>query len=125
MTPELTSTLELPSTAAVRSDPLPGSQQDAAPQLVPIDQVEQPIALSRDVVTVGRTSNNDICIRSRAVSRDHARLMVTHGSVTLVDVSNTNGCSVNDEPVKRHRLRDGDLVRIGDRHFRFASGPRL
>jgi hypothetical protein len=125
LTPELTSTLEVPLTAAVRSVPLSGSHQAAAPQLVPIDQVEQPIALSRDVVTIGRTRNNDICIRSRGVSRDHARLLVTHGSVTLVDARSTNGCSVNDEPVKRHRLRDGDLVRIGDRHFRFASGARV
>jgi pSer/pThr/pTyr-binding forkhead associated (FHA) protein len=40
--------------------------------------------------------------------------------VTLVDVSSTNGCFVNDEKVTKHRLRAGDLVRIGDRSFRFA-----
>jgi pSer/pThr/pTyr-binding forkhead associated (FHA) protein len=39
--------------------------------------------------------------------------------VTLVDASSTNGCFVNDVRVTRHRLRDGDLVRIGDRTFRF------
>ena len=123
-TPELTSTLEVPLTAAVRSNSPAGSQQVAAPQLIPIDQAEHPIVLSREIGTIGRTRNNDICIRSRAVSRDHARLLVTHGSVTLVDVSSTNGCFVNDQPVKRQRLRDGDLVRIGDRHFRFVAGPR-
>jgi hypothetical protein len=122
--PELTSTLEVPLTAAVRSDSPAGTRSVANPQLVPIDEPEQPLSLSRDIVTIGRTRSNDICIRSRAVSRDHARLLVTQGSVTLVDVSSTNGCFVNDEPVKRHRLRDGDLVRLGDRYFRFASGPR-
>jgi hypothetical protein len=122
--PELTSTLEVPLTAAVRSNSPARTRPVATPQLVPIDQSEQPLSLSRDIVTIGRTRSNDICIRSRAVSRDHARLLVTHGSVTLVDVSSTNGCFVNDEPVKRHRLRDGDLVRLGDRYFRFASGPR-
>jgi pSer/pThr/pTyr-binding forkhead associated (FHA) protein len=92
----------------------------AVPQLVPIDQPGTPVALSRDIVTIGRTSNNDVCIHSSGVSRDHARLLVAPGGVTLVDASSTNGCFVNDQRVKRHRLRDGDLVRIGDRSFRFA-----
>lgn len=92
----------------------------AIPHLVPVDEPERPVALSRDIVTLGRTRNNDICIQSRGVSRDHARLLVAPGSVTIVDASSTNGCFVNDVRVKRHRLRDGDLVRIGDRSFRFA-----
>jgi len=93
------------------------------PQLLPLDRPDSPIALSRDIVTIGRTSKSDVCIRSSAVSRDHARLLVAPNGVTLVDVSSTNGCFVNDVPVKKHRLRDGDLVRIGDRSFRFACSP--
>lgn len=93
----------------------------AVPQLIPVDQPGSPVALSRDIVTIGRTRNNDICLQTRGVSRDHARLLVAPGGVTLVDASSTNGCFVNDVRVKRHRLRDGDLVRIGDQSFRFAS----
>jgi pSer/pThr/pTyr-binding forkhead associated (FHA) protein len=92
------------------------------PQLIPLDRSDSPVALSREIVTIGRTSQSDLCIRSSAVSRDHARLLIAPGSVTLVDVSSTNGCFVNDEPVKKQRLRDGDLVRIGDRSFRFVCG---
>jgi pSer/pThr/pTyr-binding forkhead associated (FHA) protein len=95
-------------------------QPIAVPQLIPVDQPDSPVALARDVVTIGRTGNNDVCIESTAVSRDHARLLVAPGGVTLVDASSTNGCFVNDLRVKRHRLREGDLVRIGDRSFRFA-----
>jgi two-component system, NtrC family, sensor kinase len=85
-----------------------------------MDKLEHPIALSREIVTIGRTRGNDICIPSRAVSRDHARLLVTRSRVTLVNVSGTNGCFVNDEPVKRHSLSDGDQIRIGDRCFQFV-----
>jgi predicted component of type VI protein secretion system len=91
------------------------------PVLIPVDRPDNPVALGRDIVTIGRTSTSDICIRSSAVSRDHARLLIAAGSVTLVNVSSTNGCFVNDERVTKQRLRDGDLVRIGDRSFRFAS----
>jgi hypothetical protein len=90
------------------------------PLLIPVDRPDSPVALSRDIVTIGRTTKSDICIRSSAVSRDHARLLVAAGSVTLVNMSSTNGCFVNDERVTKQRLRDGDVVRIGDRSFRFA-----
>lgn len=97
---------------------------EAAPRigalLIPVDRPDSPVTLSRDIVTIGRTSKSDICIRSSAVSRDHARLLVAAGSVTLVNVSSTNGCFVNDERVTKQRLRNGDLVRIGDRSFRFV-----
>ncbi len=91
----------------------------AVPQLVSLDYPGRTMVLTRDIVTIGRTRNNDICLPSTGVSRDHARLLVAPGSVTLVDASSTNGCFVNDQRVMRQRLRDGDLVRIGDRSFRF------
>ena len=91
----------------------------AVPQLVSLDHPGRPTVLTRDIVTIGRTRNNDICLPSTGVSRDHARLLVAPGSVTLVDASSTNGCFINDVRVTRQRLRDGDLVRIGDRSFRF------
>jgi hypothetical protein len=91
----------------------------AVPQLVSLDYPGRTMVLTRDIVTIGRTRNNDICLPSTGVSRDHARLLVAPGSVTLVDASSTNGCFINDVRVTRQRLRDGDLVRIGDRSFRF------
>jgi hypothetical protein len=125
---------ELTATRMQLREALQQSQQDPAieeatvalesppgtPHLIPIDQPDSPVALSRDIITIGRTRNNDVCLQSRGVSRDHARLLTAPGSVTLVDASSTNGCFVNEVRVKRHRLRDGDLVRIGDRSFRFA-----
>lgn len=125
--PELTATLDIPQESvdspAATNAPLPAlASRPRRPELIPIDQQdEQPISLIRTIVTVGRTRNNDICIPSRAVSRDHARLLVTKNSVTVVDMGSVNGCFINDERVNRQKLRDGDLLRIGDRSFRFVS----
>jgi pSer/pThr/pTyr-binding forkhead associated (FHA) protein len=93
-------------------------------QLISLDRSNEAIALSRDVVTIGRTRDSDICIPSGAVSRDHARLLVSPRSVTIIDMGSANGTLVNDERVKRHRLHDGDIVVIGDRTYRFASGSQ-
>jgi hypothetical protein len=97
------------------------SESTPGRKLLPVDHAGNAIVLSRDVITIGRTRQNDVCIPSCAVSRDHARLLVGAASVTLFDMGSANGCFVNDEPIKRQRLRDGDLVRIGDRSYRFAD----
>lgn len=81
----------------------------------------EPIPLSRDILTIGRAKDRDICISSGAVSRDHARLVMSTRAVTLFDMDSANGCFVNDARVKRHRLRDQDVLRIGDRFYRFEG----
>lgn len=100
----------------------PGALESApGRKLLPEGHEGQEIALNRNVITIGRTQQSDICIPSRAVSRDHARLLVGSSSVTLIDMGGANGCFVNDVQIKRHKLRDGDFVRIGDRSYRFAD----
>jgi hypothetical protein len=99
---------------------------DSAPgrKLLPEGHEGQAILLNRDIITIGRMRQSDVCIPSRAVSRDHARLVVGASSVTLFDMGSANGCFVNNEPIKRHKLRSGDLVRIGDRSYRFVDHVR-
>jgi ABC transport system ATP-binding/permease protein len=132
---ELSSTLLLPSlqasapppeAPAPKPAPKPESQVlPLAPkrQLIPLGHEGNVVPLSRDIITIGRTRENDICIASRAVSRDHARLLLNPRSVTIVDMDSANGCFVNDQPVKKHKLRHGDVLRIGDRSYRFANEP--
>lgn len=126
---EVSSTLPLPepeTTAVIPDTPPAAPAAIAAPsvasrRLIPLDDEGEAIALCRDIMTIGRTRGSDICISSRAVSRDHARLVMSQRGVTVFDMHSANGCFVNDEPVKRHKLRDGDVLRIGDRSYRFAS----
>jgi len=123
---DLSATQELPipptmdpttlENATPKSGTLPGSGR----QLIPVHHEGEAIPLSRDIMTIGRTPQNDIRIPSRAVSRDHARLLIGPRSVTIVDMSSSNGCFVNDEPVKKQQLRNGDVVRIGDHSYRFS-----
>lgn len=89
--------------------------------LLPLDDSTPPIVLNRKVMTVGRTRDNDVCVASVLVSRDHARLLVSEESIVLFDVGSINGSFVNEQPVKRHTLRDGDVVRFADRRYRFRA----
>lgn len=88
--------------------------------LEPVDHEGEVIALNRKVMTIGRTNDNDIFIPSKMVSRHHARLLVGPNAVIVEDTGSTNGCFVNDQQVKQHVLREGDVLTIGDLKFRLG-----
>jgi hypothetical protein len=90
-------------------------------KLQPLDHDGTPIVLDRKVMTVGRTRENHVFVPSQLVSRDHARVLVNEEEVVLFDVGSANGCFVNDQQVKRRVLHDGDIVRFGDRKYRFCA----
>jgi pSer/pThr/pTyr-binding forkhead associated (FHA) protein len=103
---------------AASSEPL---NVDNPATLMPLDDNSAPIVLDHKVMTVGRTRDNDICVPSVLVSRDHARMLVSEESVVLFDVGSINGSFVNEQIVKRHTLRDGDVVRFADRRYRYCG----
>ena len=71
------------------------------------------IALRDAITTIGREPGNDIQIRSRFVSRQHARIVSNASGVYIEDLGSRNGLTVNTQRVSRQRLRSGDFIRIG------------
>jgi hypothetical protein len=71
------------------------------------------IALSKSITTIGREPGNDIQIRSRFVSRFHARIVSDQDGATVEDLDSRNGVSVNAEQISRKQLRSGDFIKIG------------
>jgi hypothetical protein len=72
--------------------------------------------------TVGRTSDNDIPVNARAVSRRHARIDMTGEGYVLKDLGSGNGTFVNDERIEERLLKNGDHVRFGTEKFVFRGG---
>ncbi len=72
-------------------------------------------------ITFGRAEDNRAVLGDDDfVSGHHARIESTRDGVWLVDLDSTNGTWVNDERMSgRHRLQDGDIVRIGRTELRF------
>lgn len=80
--------------------------------------------------SIGRAADNDWVLPDpmRYVSAHHARVHFHDGSYYVEDIS-TNGIYVNDEaePLAKqepnsHRLREGDVLRIGEYHIRVRLG---
>lgn len=77
------------------------------------DREGEVIALQKDVVTIGRSPQNDLFLDDVTVSRHHARIVADDESVILEDLNSLNGTYVNRKRVERHELADGDELQIG------------
>ena len=64
-------------------------------------------------VIVGRSPDNEIFINSKFVSRHHAQLTTDDNGCTIQDLNSTNGIYVNDQRVKKYRMKDGDILSLG------------
>jgi FHA domain-containing protein/von Willebrand factor type A domain-containing protein len=74
-------------------------------------------------VSIGRAPTNDIPLGDSAVSGEHCRIRPEGGAFVLHDLKSTNGTFVNEKRIERHRLSEGDVIRVGETHFRFGMGP--
>jgi hypothetical protein len=84
------------------------------------------------LMTLGRTSNNDVVVRDTSVSRFHAYVKPDEaGGLLIQDAGSTNGTLINGKPVPARgngpavELKAGDDVRIGQVDFTFVDAAGL
>jgi len=79
-------------------------------------------ALSRGVLTVGRSPDCGLVLTDPDVSRLHAAITTDYTGVRIRDLSSTIGTSIDATPVGSEAvtLHPGQLVRIGDSFLRIA-----
>lgn len=87
---------------------------------------EELYVIEKDVVTLGRNHPpsgiiNDIDLPDRTVSRRHARIVLEGGLYFIEDLGSENRVFVNDRPVRRVPLADGDTIVIGQYVLVFQS----
>ena len=64
-------------------------------------------------IIIGRSPDNEICIKSKFVSRHHAQLVIDEKGCVVEDLNSTNGVFFGERQIKKHLLTDGDSVAIG------------
>ncbi len=77
--------------------------------------------LDKEVMTIGRKDDNDICIENLAVSGHHAKLLTIFEDSFLEDLDSTNGTYVNGKPINKHPLKNGDVITIGKHELRYIN----
>jgi type II secretory pathway predicted ATPase ExeA len=120
-----------PRLAAVPEPEAPGSPPAAAggPVLGRLllfsgnEQIaELPLREGRRIL--GRTSDNDLQIDSRFVSRHHCQVVTASNACVIEDLNSTNGIYFQRRRVRRHSLNDGDEIVIGKHTLRYVDERR-
>jgi general secretion pathway protein A len=71
---------------------------------------------------IGRTPDNDFQIDSKFISRHHCQLVTGSDGLTVIeDLNSTNGIVVRGKRVRRHTLRDGDVVTMGQHEILYVD----
>lgn len=71
---------------------------------------------------IGRSPECDIAVRDILLSRLHCRLEPQGSGWVLIDLQSKNGTRIGTRAVTRHRLHDGDVIRIGKTSATFRVG---
>jgi hypothetical protein len=89
------------------------------------DRALAPVMFSGELLRIGRHSDNDIALDHASVHRHHALIQRTPDQeFVLVDLTAGTGnmLLVNDRPVDRAALRDGDRIALGEAAVTFHIG---
>ncbi|MBY0372168.1 FHA domain-containing protein, partial [bacterium] len=82
--------------------------------------------LSREILSLGRTDDNEIVLKSESVSRCHAYLKkLEDGKWLIQDNNSKNGIRLNGKKVREARLVDGDNVTMGEFTFIFHAATEM
>lgn len=78
------------------------------------------IDLRDSEITVGRDPANTVCIKSKKISRNHARIYYDGEHWVIEDLNSTNGIHVNGIKQTSALLLENTLVSIGGIEFRYS-----
>jgi predicted component of type VI protein secretion system len=77
--------------------------------------------LDKERMTIGRKPDNDIQVDNLAVSGKHALIITILEDSFLEDLGSTNGTYVNGKLIKKHALKNGDVVAIGKHEIKYIN----
>jgi pSer/pThr/pTyr-binding forkhead associated (FHA) protein len=102
------------------------SVTDIGIELYPL--AKKPGASFPDRITIGRTSNNDICVADHSVSRLHAYVRQHGPGWAVADAGSKNGSWLRGEKLEPRRerpLTSRNVLRIGDVDLTFYTAIDL
>jgi pSer/pThr/pTyr-binding forkhead associated (FHA) protein len=81
------------------------------------------IDLTENLISIGRTAENEIYIQDHNVSRRHGVLVRDGDDYQLHDFKSANGTFVNGERIMAVKLQHGASIRLGAVELRYESTP--
>lgn len=83
------------------------------------------VALDKERLSIGRKPHNDIQIDNLAISGEHAAIVTILKDSFLEDLNSTNGTTVNGQTIKKHVLRNNDVIELGKYRLKYMAESAL
>ena len=83
-------------------------------------EVIQEASVSATRTIIGRSNLSDVVLENQYISKQHAMLVQSEGSLFLVDLKSRNGSYVNSKKVSSQVLRNNDIIALGDFRIKVA-----
>lgn len=83
------------------------------------DHVDESIKLRRDATIFGR-EKGDVIVDDTEVSATHCQIQEISGIYHIFDMNSTNGTYVNNERIVKAKLKESDIVTIGNTSFKIS-----
>lgn len=80
------------------------------------------VPLNKPIISLGRSTENDVVLDAPTVSRKHAQIRWRYGRFILYDVSNRGRTQVNSQPVNETVLNSGDVIGLSDVLLIYGEG---
>ena len=85
------------------------------------DEIIDEYPIDKELITIGRRTDNDICLDNLAISGYHTQISMVLNDCFIEDMNSTNGTFVNSKIVRKHALKDGDVIDIGNHRIKYIN----
>lgn len=83
------------------------------------------LTFQKDIISIGRKSDNDIMIKDSEMSRHHAAIRFEEGKYLIYDLKSTNGIYYRDVRVKEKQvLKPSTEIKIGSHTITFVKSDK-
>jgi two-component system, cell cycle response regulator len=123
--------ISLDKTSVVQSDTFKVriAQAGEAPPCVvllvgPSNEVGRQWPIEASDCIIGRSQTAHIHIEDKSVSKSHAKIVLSSGEVSIIDLESTNRTIVNSKiltPLQPHKLKNNDQIKVGNIIFKFLE----
>lgn len=106
----------LDQTVMISRTDLPKVQPVRALWLIPLvgGGLSRACIIREPETIVGRQMGAGLRLWDSKVSRQHCKIVLEERGAVVIDLDSSNGTFVNEEPIERAELKDGDLLRVGN-----------
>jgi len=77
--------------------------------------------LTKETMTIGRKSDNDIQLDNLAVSGHHAKILTIRNDSFIEDKNSTNGTYLNGSLINKKPLTHNDVIKIGKHEIKYIN----